>query len=270
MDPKGMDRKDIAILVNTCPKYFYILEAFFGFLRRYGSNCAWPIYLATEMPEEFLIKRLAKQYEINIIKLKPEDSDFLQSRLAAVRALPTEIKYILPLQEDFLLERPGLNYDALTDALEVLDTKPEVLSARLMPCPGSSELVSKYGRWKCLAESDLLFSYQATIWRREVYENYMNLLIQNSLEANKNLKPQTAEWNRFCVRVNPAETSFGMNIIRSIYPEGVHICWPRKAAWANAVYWCPWPYRPTAIVQGNLQLWAVELINREGFALHSP
>jgi hypothetical protein len=219
------------------------------------------------------VKRLSKQHSVEVIVLKPEDSDFLESRLAASRALPRDIKYILPLQEDFLLERPGLNYGALESALKELDGRDELLSARLMPCPGSSEKPSggsSRNPWVPLAPNDLLFSYQATIWRREVYENYMNLLIQNCLEANKELKPMTAEWNRFCVRMNPAETGFGMDLLKRLYPTGQHVCWARKGAWANAVYWCPWPYRPTAIVQGKIQLWAVELINREGFALLSP
>ena len=265
-----MDRTDIAIVVNTCPKYFYILEAFFGLLRRYGERCKWPVYLASEEPENFHVKRLCKQHSIQQIVLNPEDSDFLQSRLAAVRALPAEIRYVLPLQEDFLLERPGLNYGALEGALNELDSRHELLSVRLMPCPGSSERPLGSSPWVPLSPNDLLFSYQATIWRREVYENYMNMLIQNCLEANKHLKPQTAEWNRFSVRSNPAETGFGIELLKRLYPSGQHVCWVRKGVWANAVYWCPFPYRPTAIVQGNLQLWAVELINREGFALHSP
>jgi hypothetical protein len=273
IDHKGIDRKDIAIVVNTCPKYFYILEAFFGLLRRYGDQCAWPVYLATEEPEQFHVKRICKQYSVNILPLKPEESDFLESRLAAVCALPKEVQYILPLQEDFLLERPGLNYTALESALSELDERSDLLSVRLMPCPASSERPGggcKGNPWIPLGPNDLLFSYQATIWRREVYEKYIRLLIQNCLEANKELKPQTPEWNRFCVRVNPAETGFGMDLFKRLYPGGQHVCWTRKGAWANAVYWCPWPYRPTAIVQGVLQPWAAELIKREGFALQSP
>jgi hypothetical protein len=30
---------------------------------------------------------------------------------------------------------------------------------------------------------------------------------------------------------------------------------------------CPWPYRPTAIIKGVLQSFAIELAQREGFKL---
>ena len=35
----------------------------------------------------------------------------------------------------------------------------------------------------------------------------------------------------------------------------------------NGVYFSPWPYRPTAVVKGDLQQWAKDLIRREGFIL---
>jgi hypothetical protein len=36
------------------------------------------------------------------------------------------------------------------------------------------------------------------------------------------------------------------------------------------VYLSPWPYRPTAIVQGRLEPWAAELGKREGVPLIVP
>jgi hypothetical protein len=261
-----MDRTDCAVLINTCPKFFYLLEAHFGLLRRYAPSLKWPVYLATEDPHNPQIKRLAKKYEIRILPLELSESDFLESRYFAVKRLPAEIRYILPLQEDFLLERPGPDPFALKHALELLDTDPQVQSLRLMPCPGASAKEPYKGPWKQLAERDMIFSYQATIWRRELYTDYMARLIQDGRSQHPEFT--SADWNRYCIRVNPAETHPGFFLLKSISPTGIHLCWPRSGPYANAVYQCPWPYRPTAVVQGILQPFAQELIWREGFVVH--
>jgi hypothetical protein len=260
-----MDRTDCAIVVNTCPKYFYLLEIHFALMRRYGAGVKWPVYLATEKPDDFLIQRLKHTYNLNIIPLAEKDSDFFESRVAAMKALPQEVRYVLPLQDDFFLERPGANCDALKHALEILDTDREVLSLRLMPCPGSSATEGYWGDWKKLVATDMAFSYQATIWRREVYTNYMERLIQQRSLLHPDLDKKKYNW--YAVTINPAETFPGLQLLSLLYPNGVHLCWPRSGAWANAVYDSPWPYRPTAVVHGRLEDWAQELAQREGFYL---
>jgi hypothetical protein len=263
-----MNRKDCAILINTCPKFFYLLEGYFGVLRRYAKDLEWPVFLATEKPNDYTIELVSRKYKINIIELEQHEADFFESRVAAIKKLPKEIRYILPLQDDFLLERPGPDYKALENALEILDTDRNVLSLRLMPCPGSSAREGYWGVWKKLLPEDLQFSYQATIWRRDVYYGYFNALIYQG----KNMYPDLsgADWNRYCIRVNPAETHPGLYLLKSMFPTGIHLCWPRKGTFANAVYLCPWPYRPTAVVKGQLESWAEEFIRREGFRLNIP
>jgi hypothetical protein len=258
-----MERADCAIVVNTCPKYFYLLETHFALLRRYAPNLKWPVYLATEKPEEFQIQRLKHTYNLNIIPLQDKDADFFESRVAAMKALPQEVKYVLPIQEDFLLERPGPDGEALQNALEILDCDRDVLSLRLMPCPGSSAKEGYWGKWKKLVAGDMTFSYQATIWRREVYREYMERLIQQRVQMHPDL--EKSKYNYYAVTVNPAETFPGLQLLSLMYPGGVHLCWPRVGAWANAVYNSPWPYRPTAVVKGRLEDWAQELAQREGF-----
>lgn len=260
-----MDRTDIAIVVNTCPKYFYLLEPFFGLLRRYGSECKWPVYLATEVPDAFEIQFVLKKYGVKLIVLPPDDADFMDSRLAAVRYLPPETQYVLPLQEDFLLERPGLDYGALKSALEILDTDIRVQSLRLMPCPGSTARDIVWTSWNKLGSEDMKFCYQATIWRRQIYTDFFQQLIVQCFQNNPALVRGTAEYNKFSVSGNPAENHQGQYMIKTLAPSGQHLCWPRKATWANAVYWCPWPYRPTAVVRGNFEAWAQEYVRREGF-----
>ena len=276
-----MDRTDIAIVLNTCPKYMYLLEAHIGLLRRYGPTCKWPIYLAIAIQPDARFQLFCKENSIEPIYLDAADADFLQSRHAAMQRLPEEVKYILPLQDDFLLERPGLDVGALASALSILDKEPTVASLRLMPCPGSSSKELVYNVWNRLGESDLLFSYQATIWRRSVYTRYMAELIKQGTEALTkydtngvaDVSPiSSAAWNTWAIQTNPAETFVGLQLLKTLFPTSIHLCWPRKSVWANAVYWCPWPYRPTAVVQGVLQPWAQELIRREGFVLnnHAP
>ena len=258
-----MNRRDCAIVVNSCEKYFFLLEGFFGLLRRYAIGLEWPVYFATEKYENFHVQRICKTYNVEILKLAEHEADFLESRHAAMKLLPPEIRYVLPLQEDFLLERPGPGMKALGEALSILDTERDVLSLRLMPSPGASSKEAYRGAWQKLSGDDSIFSYQATIWRREVYTEYMQRLIQMGHEMYPELTGAT--WNRYCIGVNPAETYPGVTMLRMMFPTGVHLCWTRMGAFANAVYLCPWPYRPTAIVQGVLQPWAEELLHREGF-----
>jgi hypothetical protein len=199
--------------------------------------------------------------------LEDKDTDFFESRVAASSLLPPEIQYILPLQEDFLLERPGINIAALTEALELLDNDSQLASIRLMPCPGSTTNSVYKGMWNILTSKDCLFSYQATLWRRSVYSEYMSKLLQQEQISYPELINDRKAWNLHAVRNNPAETYVGINLLTSYFPQMNHLCWSRKGVWANAVYWCPWPYRPTAIVKGTLESWANEMIRREGFYL---
>lgn len=260
-----MDRQDIAILINSCPKYTYLLEAHFALIRRYAERCKWPVYFATEEHEIVKLQTLCKRYNVTILPIDRSESDFLESRAAGCRALPPTVQYVLPLQEDFLLERM-IDERALVDACLVLDAEPSVASIRLMPCPGPiGRPPWKAGSpWVQLGADDLQFSYQATIWRRDIFTTYMQGLVLQAKQMNPYLKPLTKEWNQYAVRTNPAETFIGLSLLQGLTSNCVHLCWPRKASWANAVYWSPWPYRPTAIVKGVLEPWAVELVRREG------
>jgi hypothetical protein len=262
-----MERSDCAILLNTCPEYFYLLEANLGLKKRYASKCKWPTFLATEIPIHNTIVYVSKVYDVRILKLSESDADFLHSRLAGIRALPRNIQYVLPLQDDFLLERPGINEKALEEALDILDRDRNVLSLRLMPCPFTLSQTSYNKNWKQLQQNDILFSYQATLWRREVYEQFLQRLILQIQEENEDLKPGSAEWNHYCIYSNPAESFIGRMLMQTLFPSGIHLCWNRAGTWANAVYHSPWPYRPTAVVKGTLEPWARELMQREGFAL---
>lgn len=73
--------------------------------------------------------------------------------------------------------------------------------------------------------------------------------------------------NKLAIKVNIAEIMRGQEILFSLGKGKIHLAWPREGSHPNAVYLCPWPYRPTAVVRGNLESWAVDLANREGVCL---
>ena len=100
-----MNRTDIAYLINSTPKYYYLLPLHLILVRRYAPELTWPIYIASEEPEHPILVECVNTHGVKILPLKQVDRFFLESRLAATLALPPEIKYVFPIQEDFLLER---------------------------------------------------------------------------------------------------------------------------------------------------------------------
>ena len=270
-----MERAECAYLINTTPKYFYLLPLHIVLLRRYAEGMKWPVYIATESPQ--LLPLFDKS--VSIIVLDQAESDFLTSRSSAVRKLPESIRYVFPIQEDFLLEGRPME-GPIADALRILDTDGDVDSLRLMPCPGPYGIesyggpkgpygIESYGGasspWKLLhyPMDRLIFTYQATLWRREAYQSYMDALI-----ATIPTHFTQAQKNRVGIKINVAEVEQGQKILVS--QRGKHLAWPRSGPQPNAVYLCPWPYRPTAVVQGGLELWAIQLAEREGIPLDIP
>lgn len=255
-----MDRKDVAYLINTTPKYFYLLDLHLTLLKRYAPQMLWPVYLATEEPDHLEVQQLRVKHSwLHILPLTQEQEGFLDSRYAACKALPPSIKYVFPIQEDFLLEGRPMN-EPFEEVLHIMDKTKQIQSARIMPCPGPRGtkrwettlwMVLEYPR------DEYVFSYQATLWKREAYQNFMQLLCEylNSMRLTQEQK------NQMAIRQNIAEVSFGQELL--VAQGGIHLAWPREGSHPNAVYLCPWPYRPTAVVQGRLQDWADELADRE-------
>lgn len=244
----------VAYIINTTPKYFYLLPLHLTLLRRYAAELKWTIYLATEDMEGALA--LQKDFpELRILKLDQSDAGFFESRLAAAKAVASSHRYIFPIQEDFLLEARPL-YDKIDEALQLLDERPSLGSVRLMPCPGHTNAKSYW------ASTDMLFSYQATIWRREVYETFMKSLIDWIDTKYPDARNDPIKSIMLAVKVNIAEIYIGQDIMKNLCPQ--HVCARREHEAPNAVYLAPWPYRPTAVVKGVLQPWAIELAEREG------
>lgn len=263
-----MERKDVCILINSTPKYYSILVLQVGLLRRYAPKLKWRIFLATEQPDHEVCRRLVKEFDVELVVLTDEESGFLESRVAGVRKLPSEIFYVLPLQDDFILDREPM-YDMLAEACNILDIDRNVASLRLMPCPGPALEDPVYipGKaWKILTAADqVLFTYQATLWRRIDYYTFFKDLV-TGVERDYPDAITIEQKRHVALNVNCAEVLYGQDLLRK---QGggnlLHLAYPRFGLFSNAVYLCPFPYRPTAIVRGKLEDFAKELGKREGF-----
>ena len=255
-----MNRTDVAYLINTTPQYFYLLPLHIGLIRRYGGGLRWDIWIATEEPDHPLLKEL----DVKILTLDKSEGGFLKCREASLRKLPP-YKYIVPMQEDFLLER-FVDETAISDALQILDTDSNVMSIRLMPCPGPAADDPVYkGPWKELvaANDEYMFTFQACIWRQAtLLDWYTRLCSQFEIDYPTTLSVAQRRYAE--IRANYAENTKGQGYFNAWVP-GKHLAWTRVHKHANAVYMSPWPYRPTAVVNGQLQAWAIDLGKREGF-----
>jgi hypothetical protein len=98
----------------------------------------WPIYLATEEPEHPMCKLLEEKYNVKLLVLEKMYDSFLNSRKRALELLPESIKYVLPMQEDFLLER-YIDLETVKESIEILDSHKNIFCIRYMPCPGPNE-----------------------------------------------------------------------------------------------------------------------------------
>ena len=266
-----MNRQDVCILLNSTPKYYYLLHLQVVLLRRYAPFLQWPVYFATEVPEHPIPKQLESELNVKILSLPMEREGFLESRETALRMLPPEILYVLPLQEDFLLDRAP-DERALADALFILDTDRTVSSLRLMPCPGPFDddpLYVNEKPWKILGQKDVyIFTYQATLWRKYDITTYFSSLLAAIEKEFKMAKQKDKKY--LALTMNLGETGYGQKILKTCLQNTLHLAWPRMHKHANAVYLCPWPYRPTAVKRGQLEQFAEELFLREGIKFERP
>ena len=186
--------------------------------------------------------------------------------IACLLALTGRFTTVLPMQEDFLLDREPDPCN-LEKALNYIKDS-HVTSVRLMPCPGPGG-ASLNDEWAELTpQTDQYgFSFQATIWRLDACLLFYTAVCDR-LEAEwpKHTTPAD-ERCRIEVRANFAENADGQRFFWQFFAGQRHVGWKRQGKWANAVYLSPWPYRPTAIVQGRLEPWAEELGRREGMPI---
>jgi hypothetical protein len=234
-------------------------------LRRYAPTLQWDIVLATEAPDHPICKQVSTKYSVLLLPLSPESAGFLESRRDALNQL-LSYTYCFPLQEDFILEG-SMDSKAIEQVFKTFEN-PSIVSARLMPCPGPVDTTSEF--WVGLTKKDTYhFVFQATLWKTKAcLEWYTRIcFLLDSYSPKHNSSPM----RRLQVELkdNLAENAIGQAEFQ-LWSEAQgykHIAWVRRGPWANAVYLCPFPYRPTAIVKGRLEPWVNELAKREGFTI---
>jgi hypothetical protein len=263
---------NVAILVNSTPSYYYILPFFFGMLQRYGGNLNWKIYLGTEMADHPICKQVGENFGVELVRIPSAFAGFIDSRWYCLTYLQGKHDYVLPLQDDFILEMPA-RLDALSEILELMETNSEIASVRLMPCPGPAKGTALYKDTELRELSSKTdtygFTYQATIWRWEDCLVWFQLLADRLQTAAPREFTDPKQRVRLEVGANIAENADGQRKFWELSEalKWHHLAWERVGPWPNAVYLSPFPYRPTAIVRGALEGWAKELAKREGFAL---
>jgi hypothetical protein len=266
-----MDRTDVAYVINTTPKYFYLLPLHIGLIYRYAPLLKWDIWIATEESDHPIVEAMRSKYGVKVMLLDEKDSGFLASRAATFRAFSgTAYEFVIPVQEDFLLERFP-DFVAIEDSMEMMRQDASIQSIRWMPCPGPHvDDVMYADGWKVLdAERDAyLFTFQMCIWRpTPLVQWYSRLCSQFDID---NPGPLTEGERRILeIRANYAENREGQKYFKEWFMSSgeKHLAWMRVHKHPNAVYMSPWPYRPTAVVGGKLESWAVDLALREGFPL---
>jgi hypothetical protein len=206
-------------------------------------------------------------YGVKIIPLKKDDRFFLESRLATTLALPPEIKYVFPMQEDFLLERRP-DAEAIKEAATLLESMTDLSSIRFMPCPGP--VTNQTSGWASLKGCEYQFSFQATLWKRDDYCLLLSAILDMEHAFVYMCPPNLSDDKRkkwLQVDFNLAENQHGQRKFLEVLGDKTHLGWVRQGKQPNAVYLSPWPYRPTAVEKGVLGQWAIDLAKREGCPL---
>ena len=269
-----INRETTAYLLNSTPKYYYILELHIVLLKRYGNKMK--VFFATEEPTHSMCILLKEKYGVTLLTLEKENSSFLSSRKRALELLPSKYKYVLPMQEDFLLERP-IDEKLIEEAGTILrgqmgtytpedwprnPTIHNVPCVRLMPCPGAETTVDPLKHnYDSVMNDTYKFCFQATLWKTSECLKWYIAIVEE-VEKHKFLSEE--ERNIFEVRNNIAENAIGQALFAKVFKGDMAMGFVRKYKASNAVYMSPWPYRPTAIVKGVLQPFAKELAEREG------
>ena len=173
----------------------------------------------------------------------------------------------MPMQEDFLLER-FIDEKAIEESFIILENSSLIISIRYMPCPGPKEINSSYNkRWKYIDKQydTYLFTFQATMWKKNKCLDWYTQIVKavelkDPLGFDQQLKIE--------VHDNIAENAEGQRIFSSLFTNKIILGYIRNHKYPNAVYMCPWPYRPTAVIKGVLQPFAIELASREGININ--
>ena len=222
------------IIIASTHKYCYIWNPFFDLLKKF-----WPdhpeVYFMSDGSPEYL----ADKYQIRVFNVH-KDLGFLETYEYLLDFVKTPT--VILLQEDFLIERP-VNKELINDLIETFKTHKDIGYIRCTPCPGPKGNAIQYPKVMLglfHPQQDYLFSFQATIWR----VSFLSQLLQGYqhrstiLNIEKDLTQLLSRTSHKLLGIIRTDNS----------PDGV--------------FQSPIPYRPTAIIKGQIQPWAIELIKK--------
>jgi hypothetical protein len=110
------------------------------------------------------------------------------------------------------------------------------------------------------------FVFQATLWRLDSCLAWYEAITDRLERMWPKATTPPARRREIEIGANFAENADGQRFFWELFEKRGerHMAWQRAGPWSNAVYLCPWPYRPTAIVRGRVEPWAEEMARREG------
>lgn len=135
---------DTCILINTCTLYFNLLEPQLKLLKKYWSDCPFPIYvnIDVDIPEN----SLDTDYGFTYIKcdMKAKGENILDRLLYSINKLKdNNYKYVLLLLEDQFLTRKNNNTDIINTLNFFKENINEVGCMLLHPSPVSNSFYKK-------------------------------------------------------------------------------------------------------------------------------
>jgi len=227
------ENKKSAILISSTPKYSFIWDTFFTFLRKHWTDCPYPIHFISTGDNDYL------REEYNVITEKLEkDLGFLEGYRYLCKKYMDKYSHFILLQDDFLIERT-VNQEIISKYENILFENENIGFIRMMPCPGPKGEQKMFGDvklGKINKNEDYSFSYQTSFWNLKYFYDFT--------------APSEFRWDDF----NMSKKM----IIDKSGKENWGFIRPFKE-W-NAVYESPIPYRPTAILKGKVMDWAKPLI----------
>lgn len=133
---------DCCILINTCSLYFNLVEPHMILLRKYWTDCQFPVYINVD--SQMPINNLDKIYNFEYIisDLLPKPYNILDRMLYALEFLKKKYKYVLYMTDDALLVRKMNNNDIL-ESLKFIKSDNKIGTLKLHPSPTGKKFYKK-------------------------------------------------------------------------------------------------------------------------------
>lgn len=155
---------DLAVVVMTCDKYSDVWNPFYTLLFRYWKDCPFTIYNISEN------KKVNNDKVISIST--GEITDWGAMLIYGLTQIKE--KYILYLQEDYLLLKPA-NTKRIEELVNILE-KEHAAYIRIFPSPppDSNSTYKNYSDIGIIAKNSAYsICTQATIWNKEILKNFI-------------------------------------------------------------------------------------------------